>query len=309
MIFDKHIQTLFEKGDLEALKALNTPLQRKQNPTQHYHSLLMLSAHNIKHLNKISSLEADGVILNLEDGVSPTLKPFALELCAYALRGLKVCNKKLIVRVNPLDEGGLEEIIYLNNFYPDAIRVAKIRTKEEVVTILQHLDESIELHLSIETKEAWLNLASLAHPRVKAFYLGILDLFADLHLSQALLHVENESVNYILSHFLITSKALGIKPVSFVYQNYQDDEGFLRWLKKERAMGYDAKGCLSPSQVKQVNTLFNINKYELTKAQEIVALFEAKAKEGITGFSHEKYGFIDEPIYKDALNTVEQGVR
>ena len=305
MILDKRIEALFEKRDLEAIKALNSPQKRQQNPSQSYRSVLMLSAHNIKHLNKIPTLEASGVILNLEDGVAPALKPFALALCAHALQSLKISDKKLIVRVNPLDEGGLEEIIYLNDFYPDAIRVAKIRTKEEVMTILEHLDDSIELHLSIETKEAWLNLASLAHPRVKAFYLGILDLLADLGLSQALLHVDNSTVDYILSHFLVTSKALGVKPISFIYQAYKDEEGFSAWLLKEKMMGYDAKGCISPSQVKMVERVFNINKYEIEKAREIVTLFEANAKESVTGFSHDNYGFIDEPIYKDALNRLK----
>ena len=34
---------------------------------------------------------------------------------------------------------------------------------------------------------------------------------------------------------------------------------------------------------------------------EIVRLFEEHAVQGITGFTDERYGFIDEPIYKGAL--------
>jgi len=309
MIFDttSFLSTLLEEKNLAELKALQKPQQRVQNSSQSYSSVLMLSAHNIKHLNKIDELEADAIILNLEDGVAPEFKPYALELCAYFLTHIKESEKKLIVRVNSLDEGGLEEIKYLNDFYPDAIRVAKIKNAQEVQTVLDLLDKSIELHLSIETSEAWLNLKELAHPRVKAYYLGVLDLLADLNMSQDLLHVESEISTYILSHFLITSKALNIKPVSFVYQEYKNDKMFQRWLDKEKLLGFDAKGCISPTQVLQVNRSFNTNQYELVKAKEIVTLFEANSAKDIHGFTHEKYGFIDEPIYKNALNIVQKG--
>jgi len=309
MIFEttSFLSTLLEEKNLAGLKALQKPQKRTQNSSQSYTSVLMLSAHTIKHLNKIDELEADAIILNLEDGVAPEFKPFALELCAYFLTHIKESDKKLIVRVNALDEGGLEEIKYLNDFYPDAIRVAKIRNAHEVKAVLAQLDESIELHLSIETSEAWLNLKELAHPRVKAYYLGVLDLLADLNMSQDLLHVDSEISTYILSHFLITSKALNIKPVSFVYQEYNNDTMFQKWLDKEKELGFDAKGCISPTQVSQVNRTFNTNQYELEKAKEIIKLFEENSLKHIHGFSHDTYGFIDEPIYKNALNIVKKG--
>ncbi len=59
-------------------------------------------------------------MLNLEDGVSCEQKPYALLLCALALASNPICDKKLVVRVNALDEGGAQEIAYLNAFMPDA---------------------------------------------------------------------------------------------------------------------------------------------------------------------------------------------
>ena len=89
----------------------------------------------------------------------------------------------------PLDEGGDQEIAYLNAFMPDGIRIPKIRSVEDVQRALELIDENIEVHLSIETKEAWLHLDQLAiSPRIKAYYLGVLDLFADLGLSQSLIN-------------------------------------------------------------------------------------------------------------------------
>ena len=84
-------------------------------------------------------------MLNLEDGVSSKSKPYALVLCALALASNPVSDKKLVVRVNPLDEGGEEEIKYLNAFMPDAIRIPKIRSVEDVKRALERIDKGLSL--------------------------------------------------------------------------------------------------------------------------------------------------------------------
>jgi citrate lyase subunit beta/citryl-CoA lyase len=301
-------EALFRK-DLEQLDLLAVPNSRVLNKKENYRSILMLSAHNLKHLLKIPSLEAECIMLNLEDGVAKEQKPFALVLCALFLSHYQKLDKKIVVRVNALNEGGYDEITYLNQFKPDAIRVPKIRTVKEVQNILHLLNEDIELHLSIETCEAWANLASLkVDKRVKAFYLGILDLFADMRLSQSLIQKENPTMLYILSHFLVTCKALHVKPVSFVYQDFKELDDFERWLSLEKSMGYDAKGCISPQQAVLVNKIFKDEGAELERAKIIVKLFEMHQDLGISGFVDEEYGFIDEPIYKGALTLLNRSI-
>lgn len=296
------IREAYEKRDLEALDAFAKPVFRTINTKKSFRSALMLSANNFKHLLKIPSLEADCIMLNLEDGVSPQDKPFALALCAIFLTLYRECDKKLVVRVNALDEGGFDEIAYLNQFMPDAIRVPKIKDASEVKRVLALLHDEIELHLSIETAEAWHNLHSLrVESRVTTFYLGILDLFADMKLSHDLIQRSNPTMLYMLSHFLISCKSMRVKPVSFVYQEYKNLEEFRNWVTLERSMGFDAKGCISPDQVKIANELFVDKAEGLKRAEVIVKLFEMHRDEGITGFVDEEYGFIDEPIYKGAL--------
>lgn len=296
----------YENRDLEALDRLAVPKYRELNKSKKFRSVLMLSCNNIKHLSKIESLEADCIMLNLEDGVSKEEKPFALALCAIFLSRLQKCDKKLVVRVNALDEGGYDEITYLNQFMPDAIRVPKIKTPEEVRAVHALVQDDIEVHLSIETAEAWNNLAELSvNKRVNTFYLGILDLFADMGLSQGLIKLENPTMQYMLSHFLITCKSIRVKPVSFVFQEFRDLDTFSKWITLEQSMGYDAKGCLSPKQVELANEMFVDKEEEVKRAKVIVKLFEMHQEEGISGFVDEEYGFIDEPIYKGALKLLE----
>ncbi len=296
------IEEAYLNRDLEALDKLAVPTYRELNKKSDFSSVLMLSCNNIKHLSKIDSLSADCIMLNLEDGVSREDKPFALVLSAIFLSKIKKSDKKLVVRVNALDEGGYEEIAYLNQFMPDAIRVPKIREEREVRSILALLKDEIELHLSIETAEAWHNLSTLGvNRRVTTFYLGVLDLFADMKLSQNLINIENPTMKYMLSHFLITSKSMGVKPVSFVFQEFKNLDKFSRWIELEKSMGYDSKGCISPKQVELVNEMFVDEEEQIKKAEVIIKLFEMHREEGITGFVDDEYGFIDEPIYKGAL--------
>ena len=296
------IENAYKSRDLETLDKLAIPTFREINKTNKFKSVLMLSCNNIKHLSKIEELEADCIMLNLEDGVSREDKPFALVLCAIFLTRLKKCDKKLVVRVNALNEGGYEEIAYLNQFMPDAIRVPKIEHSKEVKDVLMLLNDELELHLSIETALSWHNISSLVvNKRVTTFYLGVLDLFADMKLSQSLINIDNPTMTYILSHFLISSKAMNVKPVSFVFQDFKDLSMFSKWLELEKSMGYEAKVCISPNQIELVNRTFIDKEQDIQRAKIIIKLFEMHKEDGITGFVDEEYGFIDEPIYKGAL--------
>lgn len=298
----EEVKAAYENRDLVALDALASPTYRMINRRKDFRSVLMLSCNNLEHLMKIDSVEADCIVLNLEDGVSKEDKPFGLVLCAIFLSHHKRCDKKLVVRVNSLLEGGYEEITYLNQFMPDAIRVPKIRDVKEIESVYELLDKKTELHLSIETSSAWANLAQLKiDKRVTTFYLGILDLFADMNLPQSLITKDNPVMLHILSQFLITCRVIGVRPVSFVYQEFKNLDEFEKWITLEKSMGYDAKGCISPEQAKLVNKVFADSEREIRRAKTIIRLFELKREEGITGFEDDEFGFIDEPIYKGAL--------
>ncbi len=304
----EQIKSAYESRDLKTLDEMAKPTFRIVNKKNDFRSALMLSCNNIKHLSKIASLEADCVMLNLEDGVSKEDKPFALVLCAIFISHLKECDKKIVIRVNALDEGGYEEITYLNQFMPDAIRVPKIRNQREVRNVLALLKDETQLHLSIETASAWHDLSTFAiDKRITTFYLGILDLFADMKLSQSLIERDNPTMQYMLSHFLITCRSMNIKPVSFVYQDFKNLEEFKEWISLEKNMGYDSKGCISPKQVELVNEIFVDEEEQIKRATVIVKLFEMHQEMGITGFVDEDYGFIDEPIYKGALALLNKG--
>jgi len=166
---------------------------------------------------------------------------------------------------------------------------------------LNLIDDDIKVHLSIETANALQNLVKFKiNKRVTTVYLGVLDLLESMNLPQSILTLNNPSIDYILSKFLIDSKSVGLDPISFIYQDYKNIDEFTLWCKKVKNMGYNSKACISPTQVNIINTIFSANDNEIEKAKEIIKVFERNLKKGISGFTHDKYGFIDEPIYKDA---------
>ena len=303
MIFDDI--SFLENVKTNDLKKFINSSSKKDKKDIEFTSSMMVNPLNLKHINKIDENRSDLIMINLEDGISNSNKKRALFLCSIFLSNLKT-DKQVAVRVNPIYNGGREEIEFLNTIKPDAIRVSKIRSKKDIDAILDILDPSIDLHISLETKEAFSDLSKLNESKkIKVAYLGILDLLNDLDLPQSILNTNNPTIQYILSKFLIEAKIANIKPVGFVYQEYNNTKKFQKWCELEKSMGYDAKMAIGPKQVEIIDNIFKTD-LDIKKAKYIKEEFEKREKEGIGGFLDKKYGFIDEPIYKDALLVLQK---
>jgi len=286
---------------------INTKLvmgDKHKIPCQHARrrSNMMLNPLNLKHLNMIDKSSADMITLNLEDAIAPSRKKEALDNIALFLSNLETSQSFIIVRTNPLDRGGDDEIRLLNDFSFDAVRIPKVKSQMDVENALGLLSEKKELHISVETKEAFNNLSYFAiSERFTTANLGILDLLSSLGLPQSLVHKDNPTIDYILAKFLVDAKTAGIHPISFMFQDYNDTETFTNWCRYEKCLGYTSKACMGPKQVDIANDIFGIDSFELEKAAHIKRTFEAHEKENINGFMDDRYGFIDEPIYRDSL--------
>ena len=270
-------------------------------------SNMMLNPLNLKHLNRMDDSDADMITLNLEDAIAPARKKEALHNIALFLSHMEHSNSFIIVRTNPLHQGGAEEIEFLNRFSFDAVRIAKIKSQQEIAQALTLLSSDKELHISLETKEAFQNLSSLRiDPRLTTANLGILDLLTSLGLPQSIVTLNNPTIDYILSKFLVDAKSAGIHPISFMFQEYHDTEMFKKWCAHEKMMGFNSKACMGPKQVTIANEVFGVDTVVLKRARHIKKAFEAQQAKENNGFMDEKYGFIDEPIYRDALLVLKQ---
>jgi citrate lyase subunit beta/citryl-CoA lyase len=293
---------LIEKLSVEEkLKHLGDK-RKKPCTLKTFRSNMMLNPLRLKHINNIDDLDTDMVTLNLEDAIAPSRKKEALHNIALFLSHLEASNTFIIVRTNPLDEGGREEIAFLNSFSFDAIRVPKIKTRDEILEIKILLNSEKEIHASIETKEAFTSLATFGGiAKFTTVNIGILDLLTSLGLPQSLVKKDNPTIQYILSKFLVDAKIAGLNPISFMFQEYKDIESFRAWCELEKKMGFYTKACLGPKQVTIANEVFTLEETALTRAKHIKEAFENSSSNGENGFIDKQYGFIDEPIYRDAL--------
>jgi len=277
---------------------------KKKKPCSHTRkrSNMMLNPLQLKHLNRMDESDADMITLNLEDAIAPSRKKEALHNIALFLSHMEYSKSFIIVRTNPLDVGGAEEIAFLNDFSFDAIRVAKVKNQTQVAQALTLLSLEKELHISLETKEAFENLRSLRiDKRLTTANLGILDLLTSLGLPQSIVTQNNPTIDYILSKFLVDAKTAGINPISFMFQEYNDTQTFKKWCEKEKTMGFVSKACMGPKQVAIANEVFGLDNNTLLRATHIKKRFEEESIKNNHGFMDEQYGFIDEPIYRDAL--------
>lgn len=291
---------------------LSGKIQRMPKPKSNIHQVktsLVINPTNPKHLAKIPSIEAQIAVINLEDGIADSKKEEALYLTIDALSSLKSSNAVICIRTNSINSKYFEnEIKAINALHPDAIRIPKLRNKEELIKIEEMLSPDIDIHLTIETKEAFHNISTLkTSKRVTTLFFGAIDLLEDLGLGSWMIETKSETLRYMMCKFVVDAKSFDFIPVSFVWQNYTDMDGFNEWLEIEKNMGFEAKACISPAQVKRANQFFSPSQKELADAAYIKDVFEKNEAMGVGGFKDERFGFIDAPIYKNAILTLKKG--
>lgn len=289
------LQEIVDKNNIkEALKLIKK--QKKfPLPQTKKRSALMVSGHQVKHLNKIDELPADIIMLNLEDGVPKEKKEIARVMIAVFLSHIEKIDKEIIIRVNALDEGGIEDIEFLKNFNFNAFRIPKVNSLEDIDDIFLLTEK--ELHISVETKEIFINLKNFKHPKIKAFYIGVYDLLNELNIPHSVIKLDNPLIHKILTDFSIYSNYNSITPIGFVYQQYKDLEGFSKWCLLQKDLGIKGVGCITPAQVEIANKIFS---EDLEFARTIVEKFEKEGPFTIDGL------YVDEPIYKNYLQILSR---
>ncbi len=295
MIFEntEFLEKILKNNDIKKALEFIKPVKTNLVTTKK-RSALMVSAHQIKHLNKIDELKADIIMLNLEDGVPKEKKKIARYLTAIFLSHYKNPDKEIVIRVNALNEGGTEDIKFLDKFSFNAFRIPKVTSLEDVDDVFFITDK--DLHISVETKEIFVNLKDFTHPKIKAFYIGIYDLLNELNIPHSVINLENPFIHKILADFSLYSNYNNITPVGFVYQQYKDLEGFKKWCLLQKNTGIKGVGCITPAQVEIANKIFD---EDIEFAKMIVEKFENIGPFTIDGL------YVDEPIYKNYLQILQ----
>ncbi len=257
----------------------------------------------------------DGIILDLEDSVSPSVKDDARLIVRNALRAVDFLGAERMVRINQLPLGlkDLEEIIPEN---PDLILIPKVESGEQIKQVEDRIDsiiknnngtENIFLMPIIESALGVLNSLEIAvsSKKIASLAIGLEDYTADIGTVRS---KEGKESFFARSMIVNAAKAAGIQAIDTVFSDVNDMDGLMESVLESKALGFDGKGCIHPRQIQVVHDGFSPSEKEIGKAKRIVLAFEEAEKKGL-GVVSLGSKMIDPPVVKRALKVIELALR
>jgi citrate lyase subunit beta / citryl-CoA lyase len=251
-------------------------------------SKLFVPATRPDFFEKAIKSKADSISFDLEDAVLEHRKLEAREsLAAYfsseEFLELKTQHKKtIIVRVNPLGSGHLEQdLAAICKIGVDVVNIPKTDTDAELARFIdvltaaeevasRTLKTSIRLKVlaNIESASALINAATIAsHPRVWGLQLGLGDLFEPLSIER----YEPSNVHHVMLSMRLAAGAAGKIAYDSAFTNVADPDGFRAEAIQAKRAGFLGKTCIHPNQVAIANEVFSPSDAEIQWATKVLA--------------------------------------
>jgi citrate lyase subunit beta/citryl-CoA lyase len=276
-------------------------------------SFLFAPGNHPRRVEKALTLDADAVILDLEDAVAIAEKPATREAVVAAYGEPR--TGLLYVRVNAADtefcHGDFTAIVRPGL---DGVILPKVESAATIQTIdwlLANLERErglpagrIDLIPIVETAKGMRDIDAIlcAGTRVKHCAFGAGDFTLDVNMIWG--RAENE-LAYARARVVTASRAAGIEaPLDTVWVDLQDEEGLESSTRLALAMGFQGKMCIHPNQIPVVNRVFTPTNAEIDFAERVVAAFAQAEKEGSAAIQLDGK-FIDYPIVYRAQRTLD----
>lgn len=246
-------------------------------------SLLYMPGSNARALEKAATLPADALILDLEDAVAPGAKDLAREQVCAAVKAKRFGKREIIIRVNGLETPwGHDDMEAAADAAPDAILVPKVNDLVDVEHADQHLADappSCALWLMIETPLAIFNANEIASAqgRLACLVMGTNDLVKELRAQHT---PGREALLASLNLTVLAARAHGLTVIDGVFNEIADTAGFEAVCRQGRALGFDGKTLIHPSQIEGCNKIFSPDPQEVARARAILQAFEKPENKG-----------------------------
>lgn len=284
--------------------AANWTVHAKDRPRR---SRLYAPGNNPRFIEKAAAAEADGIILDLEDSVSPDRKHEARILVAHALANTDFGSTEIMVRINQ----GYEATDDLSWILPQPVQhilIPKVENAEEVAALRDMIEKVMELcgrdafpwiMPIIESPRGILNALSIADsvPEMAALTLGLQDLTAEMGVMPTPEGTESFTARSIV---VLAARAAGLQPIDTVYADVKNEEGLKESIKDAKTLGFVGKGCIHPGQVKTVEEGFMPSPAQIEKARKIVAAMKEAQEKGLGAIALGSK-MIDPPVARQAM--------
>lgn len=248
-------------------------------------SVLYMPGANARALDKARGLDADTLILDLEDAVAPDAKALARQQVAAALRAGGYGRRECVVRVNALDTPwGLDDVRAIAQAGADAVLLPKVQSAAELDALAQALDAAgaptaLPLWAMAETPLGFLRLDAIAggHARLAAIVVGTSDLVKDLHARHT---PERHETLLARSLAVLAARAHGLAVLDGVHLDLDDDAGLAAACRQGRDQGFDGKTLIHPKQIAAANAAFAPTDAELASARKRLDAWRAAQAAG-----------------------------
>ncbi len=278
-------------------------------------TFLFAPGNHARRVEKSLTLGADAVILDLEDAVANSEKIATRAVAVAALQAPRRCRG--YIRVNAMStDWGYGDMVAVARAGVDGIMLPKVESADELKTadwLLGALERehglppgAIDLLPIVETARGFVNLGAIAAAgtRVRRIAFGAGDFTFDMGITWSA--EETELLPY-RSQFVAQSRAAGLEPpIDTVWVRLQDEEGFRRSATHVKALGFQGKLCIYPTQVPVVNGIFAPTEEELAWARRVLAAFDEAEAKGLASIQIDGR-FIDYPFAHMARRMLEQG--
>jgi citrate lyase subunit beta/citryl-CoA lyase len=276
-------------------------------------SFLFAPGNHARRVEKALTLDADAVILDLEDAVATAEKPATRAAVAEAITAPRTGSP--YVRVNAADtEFCCGDLVAVVRPGLDGIILPKVESPATLTTIdwvlLQIERErglkegAIDLIPIIETARGLRDIDAIlaSGTRVKRAAFGAGDFTLDVNMIWS----RNEAeLSYARARVVTASRAAGIEaPFDTVWIDLQDQEGLEASARTALAYGFQGKMCIHPNQIAVVNRVFTPTNAEIDFAEHVVAAFAKAEAEGSAAIQLDGK-FIDYPIVYRAQRTLD----
>lgn len=242
-------------------------------------SLLFLPASNARAVEKARTLDADVVVLDLEDAVAPEAKGDARRAAAQAVRAGGF-RGKVAVRVNRLGaDWGEDDLAALADLPLDYVVAPKVEDASIVDAYGARMPPGTRLIAMIETPKALTALAAIASAGepLAGLMLGVNDLSKALGTGAS---PDREPLKPWLAATVAAARAHGLFAIDGVFNRLEDAEGLAAECAQGRLHGFDGKSLIHPAQIDAAHAAFSPSPREIAQAQAIVAAFAAPEAQG-----------------------------
>jgi citrate lyase subunit beta/citryl-CoA lyase len=269
-------------------------------------SWLFVPADSEKKIAKALDSDADAIIFDLEDSVAPANKAAARDI----LKNLpqRTERPQLWVRINPIGTEFHRDDLHLIGVADiHGIVLPKSEGGWDVIE-LAHRTGNIPIHAIVtETPASLFGMLSYRDPKspLVAMSWGAEDLSAALGASSKYDPDGSLSFTYRLARSLCLAAAVaaGAQPVDGVFADFKDGDGLKAEAAAARREGFTGKLAIHPAQVPVINAAFTPSGEEVSRAEEIVAAFEAHPDAGVLSVGGK---MVDRPHLVQARRVLER---